>query len=290
MGSSEFWMAFGLTAIAGLSTGIGSLIAFFAHKTNQTFLTVALGFSAGVMIFVSFVDIFPSSEQALLASWGDEYALLGTMLFFFAGMFLIALIDFLIPENENPHEAVLVEDMAKKPLLRRLTMHRRKTHNTVAVTTQTEKNSHLKRIGFFTALSIAIHNFPEGLATFTVALQGIEFALPIVIAIALHNIPEGIAVSVPIYQATGKKRKAFWLSLLSGLSEPLGAIIGYFILLPFWSPTVEGALMAITAGIMVYISLDELLPTAERYGKHHYAISGVVLGMIFMAISIVLLH
>ena len=139
------------------------------------------------------------------------------------------------------------------------------------------------------ALSIAIHNFPEGLATFTVALQGIEFALPVVIAIALHNIPEGIAVSVPIYQATGKKRKAFWLSFLSGLSEPVGAVIGYFVLLPFWSSTVEGALMALTAGIMVYISLDELLPTAERYGKHHYAIMGVVAGMIFMALSLVLL-
>ena len=116
-----------------------------------------------------------------------------------------------------------------------------------------------------------------------------EFALPIVIAIALHNIPEGIAVSVPIYQATGKKRKAFWLSFLSGVSEPVGAVIGYFVLLPFWSSTVEGALMALTAGIMVYISLDELLPTAERYGKHHYAIMGVVAGMIFMALSLVLL-
>lgn len=288
MSNSEFWIAFGLTVFAGLSTGIGSLIAFFAHKTNQMFLTIALGFSAGVMIFVSFVDIFPSAEESLSELWGKQ-AFLGATLFFFLGMFLIALIDFLIPENENPHEAVLVEDMQKKPLLRRLVIHRRK-NNHVANSTVPENARQLKRIGIFTALSIAIHNFPEGLATFTVALQGVHFALPIVIAIALHNIPEGIAVAVPIYQATGKKRKAFWLSLLSGLSEPLGALIGYFILLPFWSPTVEGALMAITAGIMVYISLDELLPTAERYGKHHYAILGVVLGMIFMAISIVLLH
>ena len=276
-------IAFGLTLIAGLSTGIGSLIAFFAKKTNQTFLTVSLGFSAGVMLFVSFVDIFPTAQAAFAQSLGDN-ALLGTILAFFGGMFLIAIIDFVIPEQDNPHEAVLVEDMEKQPLWKKMTRGRKHHHRT-----ESNDAAKLHRIGALVALSIAIHNFPEGLATFTVALQGIEFALPIVIAIALHNIPEGIAVSVPIYQATGKKRKAFWLSFLSGLSEPVGAVIGYFVLLPFWSPTVEGALMALTAGIMVYISLDELLPTAERYGKHHYAIMGVVAGMIFMALSLVLL-
>lgn len=278
-------IAFGLTLIAGLSTGIGSLIAFFAKKTNQTFLTVSLGFSAGVMLFVSFVDIFPTAQAAFARSLGDN-ALLGTILAFFGGMFLIAIIDFMIPEQDNPHEAVLVEDMDKKPLWRKFT-HRRRAHG---LKTADDSAGKLHRVGALVAVSIAIHNFPEGLATFTVALQGTEFALPIVIAIALHNIPEGIAVSVPIYQATGKKRKAFWLSFLSGLSEPVGAVIGYFVLLPFWSPTIEGALMALTAGIMVYISLDELLPTAERYGKHHYAIIGVVAGMMFMALSLLLLH
>ena len=286
-------IAFGLTLIAGLSTGIGSLIAFFAKKTNQTFLTVSLGFSAGVMLFVSFVDIFPAAQASFEETLGEN-ALLATMLAFFCGMFLIAVIDFLIPEKDNPHEAVLVEDMVKNPIWSKFKHARQGPgggqgyghgHKRDEKTPQK-----LHRIGALMAVSIAIHNFPEGLATFTVALQGAEFALPIVIAIALHNIPEGIAVSVPIYQATGKKRKAFWWSLLSGLSEPLGAVIGYFILLPFWSPTIEGALMALTAGIMVYISLDELLPTAERYGKHHYAIIGVVAGMIFMAVSILLLH
>lgn len=286
-------IAFGLTLIAGLSTGIGSLIAFFAKKTNQTFLTVSLGFSAGVMLFVSFVDIFPAAQASFEETLGEN-ALLATMLAFFGGMFLIAVIDFLIPEKDNPHEAVLVEDMVKSPIWSKFKHARQGPgggqgyghgHKRDEKTPQK-----LHRIGALMAVSIAIHNFPEGLATFTVALQGAEFALPIVIAIALHNIPEGIAVSVPIYQATGKKRKAFWWSLLSGLSEPLGAVIGYFILLPFWSPTIEGALMALTAGIMVYISLDELLPTAERYGKHHYAIIGVVAGMMFMAVSILLLH
>lgn len=270
-------VAFGLTLIAGLSTGIGSFIAFFAKKTNQTFLTISLGFSAGVMLFVSFVDIFPAAQRSFVTAYGDK-ALYGTIISFFAGMFIIAVIDFLIPEKENPHEAVLVEDMNRQP--------------NVFSGNQTDyasSNKGLDRIGFLVAISVMIHNFPEGLATFAASLQGVEFALPIVVAIALHNIPEGIAVSVPIYQATGSKRKAFWWSLLSGLSEPVGALIGYFILFPFWSPTVEGALMGLTAGIMVYISLDELLPTAERYGKHHYAIGGVVAGMIFMAISILLL-
>ncbi len=255
-------IAFGLTLIAGLSTGIGSLIAFFTDKTNTTFLTVALGFSAGVMLFVSFVDIFPTT----VSSFGDN-AMLAATVTFFAGMGLIALIDFLIPEEDNPHEAAMVEDIGK-PFM-------------------PEKK--FRRMGLFVALSIAIHNFPEGLATFAVSLQGIEFALPIVIAIALHNIPEGIAVSVPIYHATGDRRKAFRLSLLSGLAEPLGALAGYFILMPFWNSTIEGALMGITAGIMVYISLDELLPTSEKYGKHHYSIIGLVLGMMVMAASIILL-
>ncbi|HPW90014.1 MAG TPA: zinc transporter ZupT [Paludibacteraceae bacterium] len=288
-------IAFGLTLIAGLSTGIGSLIAFCAKKTNQTFLTVSLGFSAGVMLFVSFVDIFPAAEEAFAKTLGDN-ALLGTMLAFFGGMFLIAIIDLLIPEQDNPHEAVSVEDMNKLPLWKKMThrkhvhCHHDSHHREHCHHHHADDSKKLRRVGILVAFSIAIHNFPEGLATFAVGLQGVKVALPIVIAIALHNIPEGIAVAVPIYQATGKKRKAFWLSLLSGLSEPLGALIGYFILLPFWSPTVEGALMALTAGIMVYISLDELLPTAERYGKHHYAIIGVVAGMMFMAFSILMLH
>jgi ZIP family zinc transporter len=267
MDTNTVLLAFGLTLIAGLSTGIGSFIAFFAKKTNTSFLTIALGFSAGVMLFVSFVDIFPNTINAFEKTFGD-HAMLAATIAFFAGMGIIALIDFLIPEAENPHEAASVEDMDKR----------------------LPKNTNFKRLGIFVALSIAIHNFPEGLATFATSLQGIELALPIVVAIALHNIPEGIAVSVPIYQATGKKTKAFWFSLLSGLAEPIGALVGYFILMPFWNETIEGALMGITAGIMVYISLDELLPTSERYGKHHYSIAGLVCGMVFMAVSIIILQ
>ena len=144
------------------------------------------------------------------------------------------------------------------------------------------------RTGLLTALAIAIHNFPEGLATFVSALQEPSLAIPIVVAIAIHNIPEGIAVSVPIYYATGDKKKAFLYSSASGLSEPIGAIIGYLILMPFMNDIVYGLLFAGVAGIMVFISLDELLPSAKEYGEHHLSIYGLVAGMAVMAVSLLL--
>ena len=195
--------------------------------------------------------------------------MLATCLAFFGGMALIALIDFLIPEGENPHEMNYVEQVGPNHEMR----DTRKFH----------------RMGIMLALSIAIHNFPEGLATFAVSLSNISVALPIVIAIALHNIPEGIAVAVPIYQATGSRWKALLYSLLSGLSEPLGALVGFLILMPFWNTTIESAVLSITAGIMVYISIDELLPTSERYGHHHLSIIGVVAGMALMALSLIII-
>lgn len=144
-------------------------------------------------------------------------------------------------------------------------------------------------MGFFTALAIAIHNFPEGLATFVSALQEPEIAVPIVIAIALHNIPEGIAVSVPIYQGTGSRKKAFIYSFLSGLAEPLGALIGFLLLMPFMNGFIFGVIFALVAGIMVFISFDELLPAAREYGEHHISIYGLISGMIVMALSLLLL-
>ena len=266
MTTENIILAFALTLIAGLSTGIGGLIAFFTKRDNVHFLTTALGFSAGVMLFVSFVDIFPESLEGFKSCYG-EGAMLATCLAFFGGMGLIALIDFLIPEGENPHEMNYTEQIAKE-------------HNM-----PNEKKFH--RMGIMLALSIAIHNFPEGLATFAVSLSDISIALPIVIAIALHNIPEGVAVAVPIHQATGSRWKALLFSILSGLSEPLGALVGFLILMPFWNATIEAAILGITAGIMVYISIDELLPTSERYGHHHLSIIGVVAGMALMAISLI---
>jgi zinc transporter, ZIP family len=259
--------AFLITLFAGLSTGIGSTIAFFAKTTNTKFLSLALGFSAGVMIYVSMIEIFVKAQAGLIQELGTTLGPWVNVLSFFGGMLLIAIIDKFIPKAENPHELHNVEDVDNEAL----------------------KKGNLMRMGVFTALAIAIHNFPEGLATFVVALKEPTLAIPIAIAIALHNIPEGIAVSVPIYYATGSKRKAFFYSFLSGLAEPVGAIVGYLILMPFLNDVILGVLFAGVAGIMVFISLDELLPASEKYGEHHLSIYGLVSGMAVMALSLLLL-
>ncbi len=265
---SNVIFALGLTLFAGLSTGIGSALAFYTKKTNETFLSAALGFSAGVMIYVSMIEIFPKAMISLTEGYnGDgDMAMLVTTLSFFGGIALIALIDKLVPAHENPHE---IKDPSE-------------------MDDEESRKKALLRMGMFSALAIAIHNFPEGLATFMSAIQDPALGVSIAVAIAIHNIPEGIAVSVPVYYATGSKKKAFGYSFLSGLSEPVGALIGYFLLMEFLSPELFGIVFASVAGIMVYISLDELLPTAEKYGKHHVAISGLVAGMLVMAASIVL--
>ncbi len=260
--------AFGLTLFAGLATGIGSAIAFFARTTNTRFLSISLGFSAGVMIYVSLVEIFSKAKISLTEVLGKVPGYWVTVGSFFAGIFLIAVIDRLIPEMENPHELKRIED-AEHP-------------------SEAFKKKKLLRMGMFSALAIGIHNFPEGLATFTAALQEPALGIAIAVAIAIHNIPEGIAVSVPVYYATGNKKKAFWLSFLSGLAEPVGGIIGFLILLPFLNDVIFGVLFAAVAGIMVFISIDELLPAAREYGKAHLSIYGVIGGMIVMAVSLLL--
>lgn len=265
MNENLLW-AFLLTAFAGLSTGIGSALAFFSKRTNKAFLSVALGFSAGVMIYVSLVEIFVKAKDALVSIHGNIAGYWITVGAFFGGIFVIALIDRLIPSYENPHEAHAIEEMQAS----------------------VGQDYRLMRMGTFTALAIGIHNFPEGLATFFGALADLGLGIAIAVAIAVHNIPEGISVSVPIYFATGSKRKAFWLSFLSGVSEPVGAIVGYTILRPFFSETIFGLLFASVAGIMVFISLDEMLPTAKEYGKGHMAIYGLIGGMAVMALSLLM--
>lgn len=257
-------IAFLLTTIAGLSTGIGSCIAFFAKKTNVKFLAVALGFSAGVMIYVSMMELLVGAIDILSACMNPKTGTLIAIVSFFVGMGVVAIIDKLIPQDENPHTVTSPKHAAQAM----------------------EKDSKLMRTGLMTALAIGIHNFPEGLATFIAALQEPSVAIPIVFAIAIHNIPEGIAVSVPIFYATGDRKKAFWYSFASGLSEPLGALVGYLILMPFITDTMNGIMFAGIAGIMVFISLDELLPSAREYGEHHLSIYGLVAGMAVMALSL----
>jgi ZIP family zinc transporter len=253
--SSQIVLAFALTLFAGLSTGIGSLAALLTKKTNTNFLSVSLGFSAGVMVYISFMELMPGAREVL----SDLYLVLS----FFGGIAFIAIIDFLIPEDENPHEVHLSEDM--------------------------QERKRLKRMGIMLALSITIHNFPEGIAAFMSGLRSLDVGIPIALAIAIHNIPEGIAVSVPIYHATGSRKKAFWFSFLSGLAEPLGALVAMLVLFPFWTPQMEGVVMAAVSGIMVFISIDELLPAAGRFGKHHLSIMGFIAGMAVMAVSLLLL-
>lgn len=276
------YIAFALTAVAGLSTGIGSILAFFTNKTKPKFLSFSLGFSAGVMIYVSMIEIFSDARESLISELGTVKGSWVTVIAFFGGMFLIGIIDKLIPSSENPHELHSVEEMSEN--LSQAGHHAEQ----VLKREDAIKSRKLLRMGLFTALAIAIHNFPEGLATFFAALREPQIAIPIVAAIAIHNIPEGIAVSVPIYYATGSKKKAFFYSFLSGLSEPLGAIVGYLILMPFINETLMGIIFALVAGIMVFISLDELLPSAREYGEHHLSIYGLVAGMIVLAFSLLL--
>lgn len=264
---NTFLFAFGLTLAAGLSTGIGSLLSLVTNKTNTKFLSVALGFSAGVMIFVSMIEIYQKANHSLVAAMGLKAGSWVTALSFFGGMLLIGLIDRMIPSFENPHEAHTVEEMDG---------------------TSEHHKTKLMRMGVFTALAIGIHNFPEGLATFTAAIADPQLGIPIAVAIAIHNIPEGIAVAVPIFYATGSRIKAFRLSFLSGLSEPVGALMGYVLLYRFFNDAFFGILFAGVAGIMVFISVDELLPSAREYGEHHLSIYGLVAGMMLMSVSLLM--
>ncbi len=277
MSVSNVLFALGLTLFAGLATGVGSVIGFMSRKFNPKFLAGALGFSAGVMIYVSFVEIFVKAKDSLIEEFGIRGGHWYTVIAFFVGMAVIGLIDKLIPSYENPHEMKDVrcfecaEESGQEPSGKK-----------------TPPPHKLLRMGVFSALAIAIHNFPEGLATFMAAIADPTLGITIAVAIAIHNIPEGLAVSVPIYYATGSRRKAFVLSFLSGLSEPVGAIIGFFVLRSIFSDGTFGLIFAAVAGIMVYISLDELLPTAEEYGEHHIAIAGLIGGMVVMAVSLLL--
>ncbi len=262
----NFWMALGLTIFAGLATGVGSILGLFCKKDNKKFLSVALGFSAGVMIYVSFIEIFAKAQRLLNEEMYQSRAYWITVIAFFLGIGIVALIDKFLPETKK------IEDIENQDIDEKI------------------KSKKLLRMGIFTALAVGIHNFPEGLATFMSALADPVLGISIAIAIAIHNIPEGLAVSVPIYHATGSKLKAFKYSFLSGLAEPIGALVGYLILMPFLSDTLIGVVFASVAGIMVYISLDELLPAAKEYGKHNLSMFGFICGMIVMALSLLLLQ
>jgi ZIP family zinc transporter len=244
-----------LPALAGLSTTLDSLLGIFVREPGPRFMALTLGFSGGVMILVSFVELLQRGIEAT----GFAPAHLA----FFGGMIAMFLVDVLIP-HEYMAEHYSAED-------------------------ETHKRQLLKT-GLFTALGVGIHNFPEGMASFVGALEDPALGVAIAIAIAIHNIPEGLAVATPIYVATGSRGKAFLCSFLSGVAEPLGAGLTAAVLLPFMNDAVLGFVLAAVAGIMVFISLDELLPVARSFGEEHLSIVGAVVGMIVMAFSLWMLQ
>lgn len=265
-------LAAALTLLAGLATAVGGVIAFYAKRTNTSFLALALGFSAGVMIYVSMIEIMAKAKEILVESLGQRGGHWAATLGFFGGILFIALIDRFIPSFEERAGATRTVSQIE----------------TGGELCEVVNNRILLRMGLFTALAVAIHNFPEGLVTFFTTLRDPVLGLSIAAAVAIHNIPEGIAVAVPIYYATGSRKKAFFWAFLSGVAEPVGALAGYALLAYFLNDTVFGVVFAAVAGIMVYISLDQLLPAARAYGDHHLSVLGLVAGMALMAVSLLL--
>jgi len=239
-----------LTTLAGLSTTVGSLLGLAVRKPGPRFMSATLGFSAGVMVMVSFVELLQGSAESI----GFGCAHIGFVL----GIAVIFAIDYFVP-----HEAAGHQDVP-----------------------QDQKDSKLMRMGMLVALGIGIHNFPEGMATFAGTLKDTNLGIAIAVAIAIHNIPEGLAVSAPVYAATGSRGKAFLWSFLSGVAEPVGAGLAALVLLPFLTPALLGWLLAFVAGVMVFIAFDELVPTSFSYNQGHIAILGVILGMAIMSLSL----
>lgn len=268
LSGSNFPIALLLTLLAGLSTGLGGVIVLLTKKFSTKTLSLALGFSAGVMLFISLTELFTEARTGLGAHFGDRIGLLYTVLAFFAGIGLIAVIDNIIPSKENPHEYTATP-----------------SENGIS----DGDSSRLMRLGLFSVIAIAIHNFPEGMATFVSAMESPDTGLSIAVAVAIHNIPEGIMVAIPIYYATHKKGKAIGNAFMSGLAEPVGGVLGWLLLSRIFGQSLNGVVLAVVAGIMTYIALDELLPSAEKFGHHHLSIIGVIAGMAVMAASMILI-
>jgi ZIP family zinc transporter len=277
---SNVLIAFGLTLFAGLATGIGALVIFISKRPPLTLLSFGLGFSCGVMVYISLAELLPQATEQMGHALGEKpggWLALGC---FFGGILISAIIDKLVPEPDNPHEAVSLEDMKRAT---------EESSGQEIPETNDAQNKALARLGLISALAIALHNFPEGMATFAAALADLSLGLSVAGAVAIHNIPEGIAVAVPIYFATHNRSRAFWQALISGLAEPAGALLVWLVLMPFINDVIIGAMLAAVGGIMVFISFDELLPTAKEYGRGHTAMVGVILGMAVMAVSLLLL-
>ena len=252
-----------LTLLAGMSTLLGGFMTFFVKRDSFKALSIGLGFSAGVMVYISLTELMKSSTIMLNVSFGEKLSSLITFVFFFVGILVAIMIDYFIPDH-------IEEDLFSE--------HPHCNHK-----------HKIKRAGLITAIAVAVHNFPEGLATFLVSSHDLSLGIPVSIAIAIHNIPEGIAVALPIYHSTGKKRYAIWYSFLSGISEPIAGLVGILCLKMFMPEWMVGAMFAAVAGIMVYISFDTLLPMAREYGENHHVITGIIAGMFVIGLSLLII-
>lgn len=259
----NFGIAMLLTLLAGLATAIGAGVAFIVKRDNLKALSIGLGFSAGVMIFLSFTDLLPEAQTMLLKHFPNKANWL-IYFGFIAGIALAMLIDYFLPDHVDPEE-LENPDMP-------CTHHHK-----------------IKRAGLLTAIAICVHNFPEGMATFMTATQNLTLGISVAIAIAIHNIPEGIAVALPIYHVTGKKRYAMLYAALSGITEPIGALLGMILFSLFLPHVLVGILLAAVAGIMIYISFDTLLPLSHEYGDWHLSMTGIVTGILFIWLGLILL-
>lgn len=257
--TENFIFAFSLTILTGLATGVGSLIAFILKRDNFKLLSFMLGFSAGIMIYVALLALLPEAQKLISNTHSltdGIFILTGS---FVLGIILAIIIDKIIPEPD--------------------------TNNSNFKNSLLPHNTKLLKTGIFIAIVLAIHNFPEGISTFISALTEESVGYSVAFAMALHNIPEGIAISIPIFYATGNRKKAFFYSFLSGLVEPIGALIGYFILLPFINNGLIGGIFAFIAGIMSYISLATLIPLAQKVKEGNNTLIGLSLGFSFILIG-----
>lgn len=263
---SNVAVAFVSSALAGLATMFGALIVFVSKSDNKKFLSSALGFSAGVMIFISFMEMMPMAQENFMKTMSDKNAQWMVLASFFGSMAVFGIISHLVPEADAPHEIKTEHELEAR-----------------------SEELALEKVGLKSAIAIGIHNFPEGMVTFMTSLMDPAMGLSIAVAIAMHNIPEGIGVAAPIYFATGDKKRALWLTFLSGVSEPIGAILAYLLLRPFLTPTLFGVVFGAISGIMVLISFDELLPASRAYGETHLSLLGLIFGMMVMGASLIIL-
>ena len=277
---NSYLIALILSTLAGLSTVLGGFVTFFIKENSLKFLSFGLGLSAGVMLFISLVDLYPESCEMIKSRLGENYLFLA-ILFFAIGILTAVLIDYFIPDH-----------LQSQMFTKQLGANEQHIDSTDCKEDENAIISigKIKKAGILTAVVVAIHNLPEGLATFFLTAQDVMLGIGIVVAIAIHNIPEGMAISIPVYQATHSKRKAFLYSFLSGMAEPIGGIVGFVIIKSLFPNLCIGILFSLVAGIMTYISLDTLLPLSKDYDTGHYSISGVVLGLLIMGIALVLLE